>query len=202
MTLLNCEDYLTDDIMRECIGSSIAGIEINVLLFNSQDVDREATTFEAASKGTVISALKLKDNKKGYFAQGVKQTSSASFEVVLKDQSEDKYKHGFAFIIPNISTANKMRLDEILKGTGVMALVELKYKGEDRKDAFQLFGWEQGLKVATATYKSNENEGSIMVELSSPDGFEESLPPMTVYETSYDVTATSFTNRFAGAIVP
>jgi len=90
-------------------------------------------------------------------------------------------------------------LIEIAQGANIAVMVQLKFKGNLSKDAFQLAGFDSGLELATATWASNENDGTFAFELVSVDGYEETKPLITVLETDYAATLALFNNKFLQA---
>jgi hypothetical protein len=191
-----CDGLLTDDILFDCENASIGGIEVDVLLFNTKDIDRTATTFDANLK-TKITNFALKAGKTGFLLQGVKQVNALKFELVKKEMGPDKFKHTFAGLMLNLSTENKQRLIELAQGGLFAVAVELKWKGANNAEAFQLAGFESGLELMVTTWSTGENDGTVSIELSSKEGYEESKPVCTILETNYATTATAFANKFA-----
>lgn len=194
-----CEEDLAGDILRSCNDNNVGGIETDVLLFNKKDIDETQTTFDATN-GMIVTNFKLKAGKTGYLFQGVKQVNSVRSELVVKETSENKWKHAFLGNIPNSSAVNKKRLSEIDK-SDIVAMVQTKFKGTDNKDAFQLFGYHVGMNLGESVYASNENDGAITINVASLDGYEEPKPPYTVLNTDYETTLTNFNNKFATAPV-
>ncbi len=193
-----CDGILTSDILFDCDNAMVGGMEVNVLLFNHKDIDKSTVTFSPTNK-TVMTNFQLKSGKTGYLFQGVKQVNALKMELVKKEMGPDKFKHTFAGTILNFSAENKERLMEMSEGSKYAVMVELKWKGALAVDAFQLGGYDSGLELNVATWGSNENDGTIQIELSSTDGYEESKPVFTVLETSYALTSTAFGNKFLQA---
>lgn len=193
-----CKGLLTGDILFDCDNAMVAGLEVNVLLFNHKDIDKVASTFSATQK-TKVTNFALKAGKTGYLLQGVKQVNALRFELVKKELGPDKFKHTFAGVILNLSTENKEQLLEMSRGGLYAVIVELKWKGTGNTEAFQLGGFDCGLELMVGTFDSNVNDGVVSIELSSKDGYEETKPILTVLETDYTTTATAFSNKFASA---
>ena len=191
-----CDGLLTNDILFDCDNSMVGGIEVDVLIFNHKDINKSAVTFSPTNK-TVMTNFQLKATKTGYLFQGVKQVNALKFELVKKELGPDKFKHTFAGTVLNFSAENKERLMELSEGGKVAVMVELKWKGASSVDAFQLGGYDSGLELQVATWATNENDGTISIELSSSDGYEETKPVISVLETDYATTATAFANKFA-----
>ena len=190
-----CNNDITNDMLLDCDNTAVAGIEVNVLLVNSKDINRTTTAFDATNK-LLCTNFDLNAGKKGFLIQGVKQIFSASAELVKKEMGFDKWKHTFTGVILNMSADNLLQLQQMSEGANLVAVIETKFKGEDNKDAFHILGYKQGLELATATWSSNENEGTVQIELSSVDGYEEPNYVATLLETDYDTTKTAFDNKF------
>jgi hypothetical protein len=192
-----CDGLLTADILNDCENSAIAGIEADVLIFNNQEINRTATTFDAVKK-LLITDLVLNTGKTGFLLEGVKQVNALKMELVKKELGNDKYKHTFSFLILNPTEANRRALDT-MNGGYFSVLVETKFKGALNAEPFLLGGYASGMQLLTATFATNENDGTISVEMSSVDGFEEPKPLFTVLDTDYATTKTAFNAKFVGA---
>lgn len=193
-----CDGLLTSDILFDCANAMVGGVEVNVLLFNHKDIDKSTVTFSATNK-MVMTNFQLKSGKTGYLFQGVKQVNALKNELVKKELGPDKWKHTFSGIILNFSAENKERLMEMSEGGKYAVMVELKWKGASAIEAFQLGGYDSGLELNVATWATNENDGTITIELSSSEGYEESKQVYTVLETDYTTTLTAFGNKFIQA---
>lgn len=193
-----CDGLLTSDILFDCANAMVGGVEVNVLLFNHKDINKSTVTFSATNK-MVMTNFQLKSGKTGYLFQGVKQVNALKNELVKKELGPDKWKHTFSGIILNFSAENKERLMEMSEGGKYAVMVELKWKGASAIEAFQLGGYDSGLELNVATWATNENDGTVTIELSSSEGYEESKQVYTVLETDYTTTLTAFGNKFIQA---
>lgn len=193
-----CDGLLTSDILFDCANAMVGGVEVNVLLFNHKDIDKSAVTFSTTNK-MIMTNFQLKAGKTGYLFQGVKQVNALKNELVKKELGPDKWKHTFSGIILNFSAENKERLMEMSEGGKYAVMVELKWKGASAVEAFQLGGYDSGLELNVATWATNENDGTVSIELSSSEGYEESKQVYTVLETDYTTTLTAFGNKFIQA---
>lgn len=197
-----CSGVMTDDILYDCANAPVGGIEVNVNLINVNDIDVAATTFSLTNK-LVVTNLQLLPGKRAFFIQGVKQIQSGASELVKKELGPDKHKHTFNGVALNFSAANKLQLQNMSEGSKYVAVLELKWKGADNKDAFQILGLKSGLELATMAWNTKENDGTVQITLSSTDGYEEPTLPLTLLEgsptPSYALTKTAFDNQFAEA---
>ena len=192
-----CTSGLTADILYDCDNETTGGLEVDMLFFNRNDIKKSAVTFDVTNP-ILMTNFAMNTGKKGLMITGIKQINGTAFELVKKEKSSDKFKHQFMGIIPGLSVANKMRLIELSRGANLCVMFEMKWKGAAQKEAFQLLGYESGLELKSATWKSNENDGNITFELESVANYEEPKPPYTVLETDYAATKLAFTNKFLG----
>ena len=193
---LNCEDKLAADILKDCDNKPKGGIEVNVVLINFDDIDKSASTLDATND-LIITNLATGTGTSGFTLEGVKQSNGASYELVKKEDSFDKYTHTFSGVILNPSAANKKSLSNIASGGRYVAIIEKKWKGTDQADAFEVLGWDSGLVISTVVWNSKESDGVIKFDLASEEGYEEDEVTRNVLETDYATTKTSFENAFA-----
>ena len=190
---INC-DGLDADIINDCNDKSSAGLEVNVVIIKREDIDYAASTYDEAT-GT-ITTLICKTGKTGHALQGINQVFGASSELVPKEDSFDKHKHLFSGVILSPSAINK-RLANNLTDDLYVVTVEKLYKGLAMKDAFEVLGFYNGLRVSTMVWNSKESDGVIKFEASSVDGYEENTLPVNLIETDYATTKTAFDGKFA-----
>jgi len=195
-----CEGLMNADILFDCDNSSVAGLEVDVILVNSSDIDVTALTYSPTNK-LVMTNFQLMPGKVGFTFQGVKQVNSSAWELVKKEMGPDKKKHIFNGVILNLSAANKLQLEQMSEGGKYVAIVERKWKGALSADAFEVYGINSGLELNVATYNSKENDGTATIELSSTDGYEESKIPLTLLHTDYATTKTAMDNKFIEAAI-
>ena len=194
----NCEQFLTADISRNCDVNPIAGLEVNDLHFNKKDINYSALTF-SGTNDLVCTNFQLLSGKTGYLLEGVKQTNYASEELVVKENRDNAYKHLFGGIILTPSVANRKSAETLLAGGEFVAIVEKKWKGVDPDDAYAILGLDAGLTASSGKWHTKEEDGSIVFELASADGYEEPHAHRTLLHTDYATTKTAFGNKFAQA---
>jgi hypothetical protein len=195
---LNCEDKLSADIAKNCDVKPIGGIEVNVVLIPFDDIDKTNSTIDGTND-LLITNLATKTGTQGYFVEGIKQSQGASFELVKKEDSFDKFKHMFSGVVLTPSVANKKSLSEISSGSKYVAVVEKKWKGVLEVDAFEVLGWDAGLVISEMTWNTKESDGIIKFVVASEDGYEEPYMTRNVLETDYATTKTAFDAKFATA---
>ena len=190
-----CEGLITADILFDCDNAPVGGLETDILLFNVEDIDYSAITYDALNKD-IVTNFQLLSGKVGYLLQGVKQINSISSELVKKEFSSDKHKHVFSGVLLNVSAANKLQINTMAQGSKYVAIVERKWKGANNAEAFLIQGLASGLELQTVTWNSNENDGILNFTLESTEGFEEPRLSSTLLETDYATTKTAFDAKF------
>lgn len=193
-----CEGLITADMLFDCANAPIGGIEPNVLLFNTLDIDYTTITRDGTNPD-IVTNFQLKTGKTGYLLQGVKQVNVAMSELVKKEFSNDKRKHTFNGVVFNASAANKAQLNEMAKGGKYAVMVERKWKGVNNAEAFLIYGLDSGMELTTEVHNTNENDGVLQFSLASADGYEERYLPSTVLETDYATTKTAYDAKFVQA---
>jgi len=196
--MADCTGLITANFVLDCDFLPIAGLTTNALLINFDDIDRTATTISGVNR-VLMTNLQLKAGKTAYLFTGVKQTNSKNYALVPKDANVDKWTHGFNGTVFNPSVENKLQVANLGLGGKYVLVVEQLWKGEDNEDAFEVLGYNTGLKLNEATNNSNENDNTIVLVLGSEEGFEEPTLPYTLLETDYATTKLAFDNQFAQA---
>lgn len=191
---LNCEEIISADIQRNCDENPVAGLEVNILLFNKKDVDYSALTFDAGND-LLCTNFQLLSGKVGYLLEGVKQSNSAMEELVKKDYA-NQWKHLLRGVILNPTVENRKALENLMSGSEYVSIIEKKWKGNSDADAFILLGLDSGLTGSSATWDSKEADGVEVFEMSSEDGQEEPKRARNLLETDYATTKIAFGNKW------
>lgn len=198
MAITTCIPSLSENILHDCDNPAVGGLEVNVAIGNRADIDYAACTFDSANK-LKLTNLQLLPGKEMTFIQGVKQIQRGQSELVIKEAGTNKHRHLFAGVVLTRSVANKLQAQLMADGADLFIVVETKWKGASNADAFQVLGFRCGLYATVMTWNSAENDGAILFELASADGYEEPTLPLTLLETNYSTTRTAFNNGFAQA---
>ena len=192
---LNC-NKLKADIITNCDESSSAGLETNVVIIARSDIDYATSVYDTVT-GTITN-LATNSGSTGYLLEGIKQNFGASSELVPKETSLDKHKHLFSGVVLSPSAENKRSLNDMGDDLYIV-VVEKMYKGVDDKDAFEILGWENGLRISSMVWNSQEDDGIVKFEVSSVEGHEEKVLPVNLIETDYATTKIAFDLKFATA---
>ena len=191
---INCDGILTGDILNDCANSVIGGIEVDVLIFNKSDIKRTSTTFDSTNP-LLITNLESNAGKSAYKLEGVKQVNFLKSELVKKELGNDKYKQSFTFVVLNPTVENRKKLFEMNNGYYTV-MVELKWKGATGTESFLIGGYDSGMQIQTSVQATNENDGTISVEMSSVEGYEEPKPLLTFLDTDYATSKLLFDAKF------
>ncbi len=113
--MAGCNDILSAGILKDCVKKPVAGLEVDVLLFNREDVDYAALTYDAVNDTHLLTNFALKSGKTGYLVEGIKQSNGASWELVKKDYG-NVYKHMLTGVVLNPSATNLKNLAALLDG--------------------------------------------------------------------------------------
>lgn len=192
-----CSDKLAADILKDCNNAPVAGLEVDVLLFNREDVDFGSLTYDATND-LILTNFQLLSGSTGFKLEGIKQSNGASSELVVKDYT-NAYKHMISGAIVAPSAENMLSLEQIMNGGSYVAIVERKWKGTNGDDAFLVLGLDAGMIASSSTWNSKENSGIELFELASEDQYEEPRKPRVLLETDYATTKAAFDNKFVQA---
>lgn len=187
-----CE-YLAQDIDRVCgENGPKQGVEQKIVLFPIGNIS--AIT---RSNG-LITALTL--SAVGYSIDGVNEMIRYESSFVEPENGVPGYIHramNIPILDPSVEARNA--LNAIAAGGGkYVAVIERLAKGASDEDAFIVLGVECGLSVRSdgANENSNENDGMIILNLSSRENIRESRPPDCLLLTDYATTKTAFDAAF------
>ena len=193
-----CTEEITADILLDCDNLPISGLEVNALIFNKNDIDTSATTFDASNK-ILMTNFQLLSGKQGFKIEGIKQSNTKNYSLVVKENLFDKWLHQFNGVIMNPTAANKLQLSNLSKDGRYVVIIEQLWKGANNESAFEVLGYNVGLKLTESVNNSVENENGITLVLASESNYEETEVPYTLLETDYTTTKTAFDNGFAEA---
>ena len=193
-----CTEEITADILLDCDNLPISGLEVNALIFNKNDIDTSATTFDVSNK-ILMTNFQLLSGKQGFKIEGIKQSNTKNYSLVVKENLFDKWLHQFNGVIMNPTAANKLQLSNLSKDGRYVVIIEQLWKGANNESAFEVLGYNVGLKLTESVNNSVENENGITLVLASESNYEETEVPYTLLETDYTTTKTAFDNGFAEA---
>jgi hypothetical protein len=198
MPIITCERSLSEDFLFDCDNPPLQGLTDVVALINYNDIDRVATTFDPLNS-QIVTSLVLKNDKRAYRLEGYKLANSAAAELVVKDApAVNAFLHTIGGVGVTVDAQQLKAFANMSLGAKLVAVVERKYKGANQESAFMVFGYDSGMELATATYNSNENAGTMPFTVANPADEEEPKPPLIWLDTNYGTTLTAFEALFGG----
>lgn len=179
---MSCANGIFADIINDCEKSPVGGTEVDIILLNRADIS--AVTYNSTNKH-IVEDIALKTGKQGFKHTGFKKSINAGHELVVTENMPDRFKHSLSILAWGIDGATIKALDNL---ADLVAIVEMKNKGNAGDGAFQIYGLETGLHKATDARKVNDNMGTRAIELTTNDGEAATVSYHSFYKTSYAVT--------------
>ena len=165
-------EKLTSDFLLNCTDKPVSGIEVDVLIINREDVDYTGSVVDS-TVNSLITFLTLKESAvalTGVMMEGIKQLNSGLSEVVVSEDSYNKFRHGFNGRVTDMTAEARDQINALANSdSGFVVVIEKKWKGTDSEDAFVVLGWKNGLFLSAGTENTNENDGAFVFTLSSDD---------------------------------
>lgn len=190
--MANCDPKVTTDLLFICADKPIKGLAGSKgVLINIADIDRSGST-EVKS---IISDLVLLSGKTGYQVEWYKDLASGNSAFAPSTEDIDGFLHNFLSRLSNSSAENADRANELKNGRFVM-VVETKYKGVDNAEAFKVYGWKNGMKLAEMVNSTAENSGASLYTLSTEEGDVEDYPYMIFLEVDYATSKATYDALF------
>jgi hypothetical protein len=189
MPFETCIAGLTGDFTKDCKNPPILGLEENALIIPFDDIDRSATTFDAT--GTIITNLTLKAGAQKIKVQAFKKFKDGGYETKSNADAPDGAIHSFAFVSPKNDANAKKFINSLFTGAKCVVIVERKWKGAVKDQAFEVLGYDLGMG-GTSTMKYYADLGSHVVTLKTPNEEQEPFVPYTWKETDYATTKAEF----------
>lgn len=183
----SCDYRLAANISAACAEKSVKGLECNAWIMNRDDIDFDNCSRDAQNPN-IITSLVLKSGKKAYTAYN---PGKSPFTGTTTSLTEGTYTNKFtktaAIVILDSGpeVANKI-IDPLANGSFVV-IFENKFKGVDKKNTFEVYGFETGLN-ANAIDKdmySEDTDGGWAVTLQ-----EVGAPTSAIYLFNETIAAT------------
>lgn len=150
-----CDTKIAQDILLDCDNISQKGLESEGVIINYADLDKDNCTRE----GNKLTALALLNGAKGH---KIVVPEGSPFNGTLVEAAVGTYRTKFnktvAFVIldsgPSVSHDV---IDKLANGKFVIIL-ENKHKGKDNENTFEVYGFEQGLKLTAGSRDLNSDD--------------------------------------------
>lgn len=189
---MSCETRISKDILFECSDMPIAGLSgSRAVLINFEDINKAQSTED----GAIITQLTLNEGSTGYRVEWYKKLGHVESEFSKSDDQIDGFRHSFLSRLATSSAYNAERADELTQGNFVM-VVETKFKGDEGKDAFKVYGWGSGMYLEEMTGSSAENGGSLLYTLQTDEEELEKYPYRVLLMDDYESTKAAFDSLF------
>lgn len=188
-----CGNEINVGVSNSCDNKSIGGLEQDaIILINRSEIDLATTVVNRNSATGVhnISALNLVPGAVVFPFEGIgsKRVLKASYSKNDGGDTIDTFIHSVDVVVYNQCEESLSLLNKFVNGADVVAIVQQKSKGLNNSCAFQIYGFHSGLKAGDFTYNSNENNGVVLLNLSSKDPDNEAYAPYKYEEIDYATT--------------
>jgi hypothetical protein len=197
---------LAADVARDCDNPSTAEMEQKVLLIPSSALPQSGITYDATNPNELITDIATASGTQGYLIEGIQQKNwiNRNTNYVNPADGSAGFLHsleGIRILAPSLA-ARKAAHALLVSGDTFYAVVEKKWKGTSSAQAFEFLGAKFGLVVPDGGFvdNSNENDGAMVVSLSTREGLKEPYLPHIFLDTDYATTVTAvWTNKLATA---
>jgi len=183
--MATCDD-LTADILYDCDNPPSGGANDRLILFNYDDINGNVTV--DASNNILFTDITLASGKRGYVFEGL-NNSNEPRSAMVKGRYVNGYDHEVIFKVFKNSPDAKAQLQK-LDGAKVVALVQNNHKGEDGNAAFEIYGYETGLRLQELerVIADAELQGAYNVTIRNDEVSRPSTLPHTLWDTDFATT--------------
>lgn len=188
---------LSGDVLYEYNERPLRGLaNCRMWLINYNDIDW--STYARVDTAEVGVPSLEAGGKEAFKVEFYKELATVSSAYAPSTETVDGFTNSVIGRLGNTTTDNATRANELKDGRFV-AIVETKFRGADAigvtpadyTHAFKILGYDSGMELSEMTYNANENDGTILFTLASPEGMNEKFPYRVVLDTDYDTTLTA-----------
>lgn len=174
-------------IANRCDKANLGGFKNRIILIPFADIDRSATT----SPGMMVTSLVLKASKKAYAIEGLPKSNEAKAELT-KGAFVNRWKHTVITRLFEDSVAAKQLGQQLVNDT-VVVIMERNVAAGNEDMAFEIYGFECGLRISAATIDPNDadTKGAGMYTLESDESSLEPVAPRTYLVGTASATLTA-----------
>lgn len=176
---MGCESGIAKVIASTCGNAGIGGIEVKTWVLNRTDIS--AITYDNTNPSKVT-AITMKSTKRAWTLTGFKKNLIAGDDLVVSDNMPNKYSHYFNFKQFETLCAD---IENIVAMNDVVVIYESKDKTSTGDGVFRILGLVNGLYQSTSTMRTNTDNGTRNIELTSMEGEAEEYPYYTFLATNY-----------------
>jgi len=190
---------LVADMTYDCNNKSTGGIYQTIKLVNICDIVDNLANFTVSSTNGATCSHSITDftgdpadlNAVTATALPNKQLMKAGFTSSDTDYGM-YFTHNIQLYSQGMTEASICNIKALGNGAEVVAFVHQKNMGTDNKEAFWVYGFNNGLKLGEVTFSTSENSGNILIPLTSKEPDLETQPPLRLLLTDYATTKTFF----------
>lgn len=188
---------VVNDLLYDCNNKSVGGLVQTVKLINRCDIDVSEWTLTDGVPPACAHTIEFTGTDPATLnavtVQGIpgKRLLNATFASSNTDFGT-YFTHTLSLFAQGLTQQALCNIKALGNGAELIAIVEQNFKGVDNLDAFMVYGWDTGLKLADMTHDFNENNGNSVIPLSSLDPDLEPNPPRTLLMTDYATTKAFF----------
>jgi hypothetical protein len=193
-----CDTKLAQDILLDCDNISQKGVESEGVIINYADIDKAGCT----RSGNILSALALVNGAKGY---KIVVPEGSPFNGTMIEAAVGtymtKWNKTVAFVVLNSGPDVSHDVIDKLANGKFVAILQNKFAGEDGKNSFEVYGFEQGLKLSAGArdLNSDDTDGGWSVTLQEQQAPSSGL---FLFDTDLATTKTLISTLTAAASSP
>lgn len=162
-----CDFLIAADIAADCTNPSVAGVRNTGYIYNYDDIDWDKVSRDAQNPN-IIHNLPLVTGKKGYriYIPGNTPFTGTNTAFVAGTFSNKYTKHIAFVVLDNGAEVCHDIIDQLKNGQFVIVF-ENKFKGHNGDNAFEIYGFEQGLAQTAGTNDkySEDTDGGWSIEM-------------------------------------
>lgn len=178
---------IASSIAHQCLDKLKSGIKDRLYLFNIDDIDKTASTFDPTNK-FILTSIVLKTASpalSGYTVDGF-NFSNEHDTALAKGKYIDNWDHNLTFRIFNNTPEDKKWIVEAT-GSRFVVVIENNYSNKNATPAgttvYEVLGWENGLEISEATRSTTDEDtkGGWTLKATCDEVNKEPYPPYALY---------------------
>lgn len=182
-----CDYKLAQNIGASCDNPQVQGLKNKGYLINYDDVDFDSVQRDETN-ANIIKSLTLKSGKKAYsaYVPGKTPYTGTKSEMQTGTFINTFNKTAAIVVLDSGPDVSKNVIDNLANGKFIF-IMENKYQGDDYKNTFEVYGFEQGMTASEITNEkySEDTNGGWAVTL-----VEEQAPTSGIFLFNESIKAT------------
>ena len=182
-----CDYKLAQNIGASCDNPQVQGLKNKGYLMNYDDIDFDSVK-RNEDNSLIIEDLTLLSGKKAYsaYVPGKTPYTGTKAELATGTYSNKFNKTASIVVLDSGPDVAKYIINNLANGKFVF-IMENKYQGDDKKNTFEIYGFEQGLVASEITNEkySEDTDGGWAVTL-----IEENAPSSGIFLFKESIKAT------------